>query len=357
MPNLFTRFDLKKHLSQLPEVSIDPVTQKAALKPRVLIAVLHWGIGHATRCIPIINQLQNEGFEPVLASDGKALTVLQKQFPKLDYVSLPSYNIKYTKYPKLFKIKLLVQLPKFIKAYKAERKYIKEIVKSKQIKAIISDNRFGAFYKGIPSIYMTHQLRVKSGLTTFLTSFFHKKISCKFDVCWVPDSKENPNLSGDLSHRINFKKPIEYIGLLSQFNKEYIPLKYDILILLSGPEPQRSLLEKKLLSIYKKTTKKICFVKGIVESEVRKTTTANITSYNFLLGDALQKIINQSEWVIARSGYSTIMDLALLQKKAIFIPTPGQTEQIYLANHLKRQKIADFILQENLSIETLNKLF
>ncbi len=339
-----TKFQLKNHLQDLPKGG------------KVLVAPLNWGIGHATRCIPIIKQLQEQGFQPVIASDGAALLVLQKVFPNLSSFELPSYKVHYTKKSFWFNLNLLFQLPKFINAYYSEHKYIKALILKQNIKAIISDNRFGVFCKNIPSIYITHQLRVKSGWTTFLTTFFHKRVISNFDVCWVPDSEDLPNLSGKLSHDISINIPVRYIGVLSQFEKQPTQLKYDLLVLLSGPEPQRSLLEDKLLQELKETPKKVCFIRGVVSEKQQISTKGNIEIYNFLLGEDLQEKINQSELVLARSGYSTVMDLAVLQKKAFFIPTPGQAEQLYIAQHLASQKIILFALQNNFSLGMLDDL-
>jgi uncharacterized protein (TIGR00661 family) len=340
--DMFYPFDLSKYSSQLPK------------NGRVLVAPLHWGIGHATRCIPIIKQLQGNGFQPIIASDGDALQLLQKVFPTVENIELPSYEINYARKSFWFKTKLLFQLPKFIKTYYVERRIVNNLVVSNTIDAIISDNRFGVFHKEIPSIYITHQLQVKSGLFTLFTTKIHQRIIQNFDACWIPDVLGTPNLSGSLSHRVSLPVPVYYIGILSQLKKQHIPIKYDILVLLSGPEPQREILEKKLLNELKNLTKRICFVRGIIESNIEKKLDNTITIYNYLLGDKLEKVINESELIIARSGYSTVMDLALLQKKAFFIPTSGQLEQIYIAKHLEKQHIAPYVNQNNFKIELLD---
>jgi len=316
-------FDLKRHINHLPE------------KGKILVAPLHWGIGHATRSIPLIKQLIAMGYQPVIASDGAALRVLQHTFPKLVAYELPGYDVRYAKHKSFFTLKLLFQIPKFIKTYKAEKKKTKEIVEKENIVAIISDNRFGVFHKEIRNIYLTHQVRVKSGFSTSITTKLHHKIINKFDYCWVPDVAGLPNLSGELSHNIKLKIPIEYIGFLSQFEKEILPIKYDVLVLLSGPEPQRTQLEDEVFAKYRNSTQNICFVKGVIKGDSRKTQEGNLVVYSYLLGKKLQDVINQSELIIARSGYSTVMDLAVLQKKAVLIPTPGQAEQMYLATYLK----------------------
>jgi uncharacterized protein (TIGR00661 family) len=326
-------------------------------KPKnILVAPLNWGLGHATRCIPIINELLLNGFTPILASDGNALALLKKEFPNLEHVTLPSYNIKYAKKGMFFKLKLALNLPKLIIAVQEEKRLVNKLVEEKNLIGIISDNRFGVYHKSIPSIYITHQLNVLSGVTTKLSSKIHQYIIKKFDECWVPDFNRNTNFSGQLSQVFDSNYNLKYIGTLSRFKRKSNPITYDYLIILSGPEPQRTLLEYKLLSELKHTTKKILFIKGIVEHQQQKITTKNITYYNYMTSSELEHAINSSDMVIARSGYTTIMDLAKMNKKAFFIPTPGQFEQLYLAKRLQTYKYAPYCKQDDFSIEKLKKV-
>ncbi len=328
----------------------------------ILIAPLNWGIGHATRCIPIINELIKQGFTPILASDGNSLSLLQKEFPDLKTYNLPSYGIQYAKNASFFKLKLLFQIPKILKKIKEERIVVKNIIKKENIKGLISDNRFGVWSDKIPSVYITHQIKVLSGFTTFFTTKIHQRIINKYNVCWIPDVKETSRLSGKLSNALHLKTKYLYLGVLSRFsnklnsNTKINKSKYDILVLLSGQEPQRTLLENKLISEFKSSTKKIVFVRGIISEKGKITNTKHITFINYLLQNDLEKAINKSALIISRSGYSTIMDLATLQKKAFFIPTPGQTEQEYLATHLNELQIAPFCKQNDFTLSKLTVL-
>ncbi|RKE98498.1 glycosyltransferase [Ichthyenterobacterium magnum] len=324
------------------------------LKKRILIAPLNWGLGHATRCIPLINALINHNFEPVIASDGIALALLQKEFPHLKTIELPSYKISYPKKGRLFKLKLIQGSPKMIKAINKEKKEISKIIKEYTIEGIISDNRLGVHSKHVPSVFITHQLQVLSGSTTWLSTKLHQKIIKRFDECWVPDNIGEENLSGKLGHIQIHEIPVKYIGPLSRFNKIDIKPKYDVMVLLSGPEPQRSLLETKLLNEFKECNKKVLFVKGIVENKQVKTETNNLTSYNFMTSSMLEKALNESKLIVCRSGYTTIMDLAKLEKNAFFIPTPGQFEQEYLAKRLSQLNYIASCKQEEFTVEKLN---
>lgn len=323
---------------------------------RILVAPLNWGLGHATRSIPIINALTANRFEPVIASDGEALKLLQKEFPQLETFELPSYNITYSKKANSFKLKLIKDSPSLLKTIKREKNVTDSLVRSENISGIISDNRFGVRSKDVPSVFITHQLRVLSGSTTWLSSKLHQNIISKFDECWVPDHLGIKNLSGDLGHLEGYTSTIKYLGPLSRFEKQDLPKKYDLLVILSGPEPQRSYLEHKLLDELQFFKGQVCFVKGLIENEKHINTTNHITTYNFMTSPELEKALNESALVLSRSGYTSIMDYAKLEKKAFLIPTPGQFEQEYLAKKFEDELIAPTCKQKEFKVEMLRDI-
>lgn len=326
------------------------------IKKHILVAPLNWGLGHATRCIPIINALINHNFEPIIASDGIALQFLKKEFPKLLAIELPSYNIKYSKKGHHLKWRLIKDTPKIISAIYAEKKAIKAILLKYKISGIISDNRFGVFSKTVPSVYITHQLKVLSGSTTWLSSKIHLNYIKKFDEYWIPDVENEPNLSGKLGHLKKHDLNLKYIGSLSRFSKIDCDKVYDLLVLLSGPEPQRTILEELLLEQIKRFNGKVLFVKGLVQPTQTIKKLDHITIYNFMQSKGLETAINESAIVLSRSGYTTIMDLAKLNKKAFFIPTPGQFEQEYLAKRFEKLLLVPYCNQYDFKIEMLNSV-
>jgi len=319
----------------------------------ILVAPLNWGLGHATRCIPIIRALEQNGFTPILASDGIALQMLRKEFPHLTALELPSYEITYAKKGSNFKWKMLKNMPTMIEAVLNEKKLVKSWVKKYDLVGIISDNRLGVFSKKVQSVFITHQLNVLTGNTTWISSKMHQQVIKKYDECWVPDFEEKPNLTGKLGH---MKKPdprIKYIGPLSRFEKKSLPQKYDLMAILSGPEPQRTYLEEILKEKLPKFDGKVVFIKGIIDSAQKIEQSGNITLYNFMATEELEQTFNESKQVLCRSGYTTIMDLAKLGKKAFFIPTPGQYEQEYLARKLKRDGFVPYVRQQDFQVENL----
>ena len=327
---------------------------------RILVAPLNWGLGHATRCIPIIRALLEQGHEPFLASDGMALVLLQKEFPDLPSFELASYKISYAEKGRNFKIKMIWDSPKMLKAMAQEKKQVKELVKQHALDGIISDNRLGARYKKVPSVFITHQLNVLSGNTTWMSSKAHQKIIKKFDACWVPDVADRPNLSGKLGHLKKSKLDLAYIGPLSRLEKMELPILYDLMVLISGPEPQRGLLEKKLLGELRGFEGNILLVAGKMEGEQTREEIilpkGKILRYNYMTGGPLQVALNQSDKILCRSGYTTVMDLAKLGKKALFIPTPGQFEQEYLAKRMEKQGLLPYCVQEEFVLGQLDRM-
>lgn len=327
-------------------------------KKRILVAPLNWGLGHAARCIPIIEALMAEQFKPIIACDGASLNLLKKEFPFLIFIELPSYNITYSKHGFLLQWHLFKTIPQLIKTIKEENKQIQIIIKTYHIDGIISDNRFGVYSKNkrVPSVYITHQLTVLSGITSWLTSKVHQQIIKKHQECWIPDFQNTPNLSGKLGHLKAHSFNLKYVGPLSRFTKSESHITHDIMVLLSGPEPQRSLLEEKMLLELKTFQGKVLMVKGLVEPFQIKEQNHNITIYNFMTSNELEEHIHNSKIIISRSGYTTIMDLAKLEKKVFFIPTPGQREQQYLAKRLSNLRIVPYCQQSDFDLDKLKNL-
>ncbi|RAR72514.1 glycosyltransferase [Flavobacterium aciduliphilum] len=325
----------------------------------ILVAPLNWGLGHATRCIPIIKELERNGFTPILASDGNALQLLAKEFPHLKSLELPSYGIEYSKRARNFKWNIIKKLPKILKAIKVEKKLVKQWVEEYQLNGIISDNRLGVRNRNLKSVIITHQLNVLSGTTTWLTTKAHQYYIKKFTECWIPDMEGLQNFSGQLGHLTpnqaqNFN--LKYIGILSRFEKKYIPKKYDLMVILSGPEPQRGILEQKITEELEHYQGNVLFVNGVIEASQRVLKKNNITFYNYMQTNELEVAFNESDIILCRSGYTTIMELVKLEKNAFFIPTPGQYEQEYLARKFKKSGVISYCKQEYFKIERLEEV-
>jgi uncharacterized protein (TIGR00661 family) len=302
---------------------------------KILVAPLDWGLGHATRCIPVIEEFLSQGCEVQIASSGDAFVLLKQEFPALKFHRLTSYRVEYARLLP-FMIKIIFQLPKFLHAINREHHEVAAIIEHEKIDVVISDNRYGCWSKAIPSVLITHQLNMlmpaKWRWIEWIINFGNHSQIRKFTACWVPDFANG--ITGKMSEERGLKSV--RIGMLSRFENHATELKYEVLVILSGPEPQRSMLEKKLRQ--QLTASNLNYFMALGKPSDGKDNHDRENNH----GNArqLNELIESSQVIVARSGYTTIMDLWKLGKKTIFIPTPGQTEQEYLADELKRKGIA-----------------
>ncbi len=321
----------------------------------VLVAPLDWGLGHTTRCIPVIQQLLDNDFTVFLAAEGNSAHLLRKEFPNVTILPLVGYQISYSNKKIFFAAKLIGQIPKILKAIKQEHAWLHQIIKEHKIDIVISDNRYGLFSKEIKSIFITHQLAIETGnvFTNWLVQKFNYKRINKFDACWIPDEEIPFDLAGKLSHpKVLPALPNTYIGILSRFEKKPTEKNIDLLVLMSGPEPQRTTLEDIMLLQMNRLSLKITLVRGLpgVKNKIINNN-ENLKIFDHLPATELNTLIQSSKIVVTRSGYSTIMDLIALQQKAILIPTPGQTEQEYLAKYLVSKKFFVASKQSGFNLE------
>lgn len=328
-----------------PEPSDSPIK-------RILVAPLNWGLGHVARCVPLIRSLENMGADVTLASDGRALHLLKAEFPHLHAVALPSYRIKYFSYNMVRNIAR--QMPRILYAIRAEKWQTERIVAQYGIQGIISDNRYGCFSKKTHNVMLTHQLnlRVPQKSLEWAANRLLRMALGKFHEVWVPDSAAPPTLSSALSHPANGIAQTRYIGLLSRAQLPDVEKEYDVAVVLSGPEPQRTYLEQILLEQAISLPHKFIFIQGKTKTREHHYAAENVEVVSYLTSIELNNVVAASETVICRSGYSSLMDLAAMDKRAILIPTPGQTEQEYLAEYLSEQQLFVVQHQENINLKS-----
>ncbi len=321
---------------------------------KVLITPLDWGLGHATRCIPIIHELISRGCSVSIGGSGNSLTLLQKEFPSLTFFELPGYDPVYPSTGSMV-WKMASQLSKFRRVIREEHESVERIIRENGIDLVISDNRYGCWSEKIHCVFISHQTNIlmpkRFGWLAGMVRYFNTRMINRFTYCCIPDYPGDHNLAADLTsfgkHSITAK--LLHIGPLSRF-KSSTPRekKFDVLCIFSGPEPQRSILEEIVMSQLPSSGLKYFVVRGVFSSSLIEDDHV----VNFLTTEKLQEVIEQSEIIIARSGFSTVMDLDALGKKAIFVPTPGQTEQEYLAETLLKKKIAFSMPQYTFDLST-----
>lgn len=256
---------------------------------------------------------------------------------------------------------MLRSLPSILYGIYREHKLLKKLIAIHNIHGVISDNRFGLWNRNIPCVYMSHQVRIRAGkflgFTEPLLFSIHKWFIHKFDFFWIPDIIDQPNLSGQLSHPAVELKP-QYIGPLSRFEALKSTSqgfthsgKPEILAIISGPEPQRTIFEKMIIEQSSNSSYEIVLLRGIPGQKPVVEKKGNITIYNHLDSETMAGLIKSSSIILSRPGYSTIMDLAVLGARAFFIPTPGQTEQEYLARYFKTAKLCNYTSQNRFRLD------
>jgi uncharacterized protein (TIGR00661 family) len=323
-------------------------------RKKVLISPLDWGLGHTTRCITIVRKLLDTNVSIIVACNPVQKELLQQEFNNIEFLLLEGYDITYSKNQLLFPIKLLFQLPKIILSIKREHRWLQKTIENHQIDLVISDNRYGLYTSKVPCFFITHQLAIKAPFSwlEYLLQKINYGFINRFAHCWVPDFEGEKNIAGVLSHPKRLPSiPVHYIGPLARLVKDNnAPIRYQFCIILSGPEPQRTILEDTILQQLATISSKCLLVRGRLNTAPISATNPNVSIENHLKGADLQAAIQASEFVITRSGYTSVMELLSLQKKCILIPTPGQTEQEYLAKQLMKQKWAWCIDQKDFNL-------
>lgn len=319
-----------------------------------MIAPLDWGLGHATRCIPIISILLAKGCTVFVAAEGAVAQLLSAEFEDITILPLQGYRIKYAKSKLGLVLGMMAQIPKILSSIKREHAWLNDTIKAHHIQLVISDNRYGCYSKSVPSVFITHQLRIKmpwNWLENLVQHINYSYIN-KFNYCWVPDVAGEANLAGSLAHPNRLPViPVQYLGILSRFDlKHQLKPEFDYCVLISGPEPQRSIFEQMVINQISALKGKKIMVRGKPGATDDVQPIHDTIIYNHCSGEALLTILQQSKFVICRSGYTTVMELMALHKKAILVPTHGQTEQEYLAKRLMQQQWALTFEQDSFNL-------
>lgn len=306
---------------------------------KILVAPLNWGLGHASRCVPVIQTLVARKHDVTIAGDGMSLRYLRMYFPELPYKEAPQLHLQYSKGNSQIG-SMFRQLPTLFRFIRKDHKWIKEVVMHHHFDLVISDNRFGLYTSLTRTAYITHQVMVKmpKGLT-FAEKWayrFHRIFIDQYNYCLIPDYPNSPNLSGDLSHKYPLPHNARFIGPLSRFM--HMPsiqpnCTYDVVAIISGLEPHRTLLEQQVLQTYAHKKEKVLVLEGRIGEQPHPTISDNIHIVSHMEDHELLPYLVGCKKIICRSGYSSIMDLDALHllHKATLIATPGQTEQEYLA--------------------------
>ena len=295
----------------------------------ILISPLDWGFGHTTRCVSIIQKLIQQNNTLIFAGNDLQCQFIKTEFTALKTEFIDGYNIHLSSKKSTY-WQLATQSSKILKTIKSEHNWVKQYINSNQIDFIISDNRYGFRHPKVKSIFIGHQINLQ--LPYLKKAVNHKLIQLinKFNFCWIMDDPKI-NLAGQLSNPKSLKIPFEYIGLQSRFTKQNLPIRYDYLVIISGPSPENSIFLNQIETHFKTLKCKIAIVSTVKSQQ----NIDNFDYYNNPTTYLLNQLLNASKTIISRAGYTTLMELYALHKNAILIPTKGQYEQEYLAKHLQ----------------------
>ena len=317
---------------------------------KIFFPVLNWGLGHASRSLPLIRNYIRQGHEVISASDGEALTMLRKELDGQMVLELPGYNILYGS--KYMPFNMLRHGPNMLRTIRTEHELTKAIVKRHEIDCIISDNRYGCYHESKPSALITHQLQVFSG-QKILDAYIRRQIRSwyqNFSEIWIPDQAPPGNITGELSGPKTDPIPKYYLGVISELHCHPSPGKYKAVAVISGPEPQRTNFEELVVEQLSALEGQYAIVRGKPDAEDQIVIKDNLTIFPYMTRAELSALLQETEIVISRSGYTTLMDLAMTGHKAILCPTPGQYEQMFLADRLNHLGQCVYIRQENLEL-------
>jgi len=347
-------------------------------RKNILICPLEWGLGHATRMIPLAAELLSLKHNVIFASGKEHISLIRRELPGCPYIDFPGFNPGYSRYLPQY-ISIFLKIPLLAYHIVLEHSRLKKIIRAHAIDIVISDNRFGLWNRSVKTVYVTHMPLIpfpkKMKFSEALGIFFHSQIIRQYDLCFIPDLPGPINISGRLSHGISLPGNVRYIGILSRFtsldvtsdvdfkpptpqrglNKSPqgdlgVDLKYNTVIL-SGPEPQKEILKQKLIRLFKDKEPVTIMLEGKPGNPEEINRTGNIILFSHLPSAKMRDIISGSGGIISRSGYTTVMDLLSLNRSALLIPTPGQTEQEYLAEYLSEQGLFSTISQNSINEE------
>lgn len=302
----------------------------------ILIAPLDWGMGHLTRCLPLIHVFLKNECKIIFAGTTFQCEWVKRECPNIITEEVEGYQIRLDSDKSTYR-QMLTQTSKMLYAIKAEKEVAQKLSEKYSVDTIVSDNRYGFRTPKTQSIFITHQLAPPvPKLRTLVTKKILNWVN-EFDECWIQDEEQ-----GALCPELNKSElniPKSFIGWSSRFSKVASPILNKYTFIASGPEPQLSKFSQEIAKIVERTGKNYQLVVpkdlGLKNQVVNPST------------EELNKIINASEIIVSRAGYTSIMELSVVGKKAILVPTPGQYEQSYLAQSVQHPQI-QFVQEKDL---------
>lgn len=307
---------------------------------RTLFAVHDWGLGHATRSLVLIRALLERGDDvTVVSAEGSGLQLLRVELgSSCRFIVFHDIPKPFSRWPAMFYVRMSLATPVVLARFKQEHRFVEKLVARDHYDCIVSDSRFGMWSRAVPSYCILHSLRqIIPGRPRHLerlVEYGQRNLTRHFTRILIPDMETDGGLSGDLGHDPDLdwgQDRLAYIGPLSSITPTSADPDIDCFFSISGIEPQRSLMAQKVLDALPRLDGRIVVALGQPGKADDCRHIGNATVYGYLDRQAQSEMLTRARLVMTRSGYTTLMELAGLGKQALFVPTPGQSEQEYLA--------------------------
>lgn len=307
---------------------------------RILFAVHDWGLGHASRSLLLIRALVERGDSiTVVSAAGDGMRLLQSELgDACRFVSYRDIPKPFSRWPAMFYLRMSLATPWVLARMRSEHRFVEALVAREHYDCVVSDSRFGMWSANIPSYCILHSLRqIIPGRPRWMERLVERgqrDLTKGFTRILIPDIEEQQGLSGELGHDPVIDWGVDrlcYIGPLSGISRTDAPVDIDCFFSISGIEPQRSILEKRVLAALPQLDGRIVVTLGRPAQAGSCRQSGNATVHGYLDRKAQGEMLNRARLVMTRSGYTTLMELAELGQRALLVPTPGQSEQEYLA--------------------------
>ncbi|HEX2922427.1 MAG TPA: glycosyltransferase [Chloroflexota bacterium] len=323
---------------------------------RVLFAVAAWGLGHATRDLVLIRALLDAGHEVTILSTERALQLLRGELGnRCGYIDVPDIPKPLSRRAFWFYVRMSLSLPLVFWTFRHEHQVVHRLVNRHRFDRIVSDTRYGVYHREIPSFHIVHSLRqIVPGRNRWLELMVERsqqQLLSGGHKLLIPDQKEN-GLAGELCHNLAAfqESRLEYIGILSSVRKRRLEPDIDYFISVSGAEPQRSIFEEMVLQQIHDLPGRVVVALGRPDLPLSVTDDGRISVHSFMTRLQQEEMMNRARLVVSRSGYTTLMELAELGKRALLVPTVGQSEQEYLGAYHERLGTMHMVTQPQLSL-------
>jgi len=315
---------------------------------RILFAVHDWGLGHATRSLVLIRALVQRGDAvTILMAESPGLALLRAELgDACEFYPYEDIPKPFSRYPAVFYFRMSCSVPQIWLRFTLEQRLTERLVRERRLDAVVSDSRLGVWSREAPSYCVFHSLRqIIPGRPRQLERIVERaqRYALRgYRAILVPDVEGDDALAGDLAHDldVDWRGKLVYIGPLSELQPNGAAEDIDYFFSISGVEPHHTMLAERVLAALPALRGRSVVALGRPGSAADVRTVGNATIHGYLDRRAQGEMLARARVIVGRSGYTTLMEAAGFGKRALFVPTPGQSAQEYLAKfHCERGRV------------------